>query len=161
MIAVRLARRNGGILEAEYRLWLYVYPTIVFPAALILWGVGAAHAIHWFGLAVAVFFLATGQAITIFTMINYCIEPYSELSSEAMVTIIVIRNSMAFSIGYIITPWVKLGYSNAFIIAGFVSLAASLVFLVMIVWGKRMRIMTSHLYQRFLAERQALGLSHS
>ncbi|EXJ88082.1 hypothetical protein A1O1_05010 [Capronia coronata CBS 617.96] len=160
-IALRLARRNGGILEAEHRLWIYVYPTVIFPAALILWGVGAAHHVHWFGLAVGSFLFSTGVAVTVITMVSYCIDTYKDLSSEAMVTIIVIRNSMAFGIGYAITPWVKLGYQDAFIIAAFMSMAACLVFLVMVVWGKQMRVKTAHLYRKFVKDGETLGLSHS
>ena len=47
---IKLARRNGGIMEPEQRLWLFAASCILVPFALILWGVGAAHDIHWSGL---------------------------------------------------------------------------------------------------------------
>jgi len=47
---VKLARRRNGIMESEYRLWLFCASLVLIPFGLILWGVGAAHHIHWFGL---------------------------------------------------------------------------------------------------------------
>lgn len=52
-IALRLARANNGIREPEQRLWPLALTGIFFGAGIILWGVGAAHGIHWFGLVVA------------------------------------------------------------------------------------------------------------
>ena len=57
-LALKLARRNKGIMEPEHRLWLFAASSVTIPFALILWGVGAAHEIHWFGLTVAMCVLA-------------------------------------------------------------------------------------------------------
>jgi MFS family permease len=57
-LAIKLARRNNGIMEPEHRLWLFAASSIIIPFALILWGVGAAHNIHWFGLTFAMCVLA-------------------------------------------------------------------------------------------------------
>lgn len=40
--------------------------------------------------------LAMGATLTI----SYCIDSYEEISGEAMVTIMLIRNTMSFAIGY-------------------------------------------------------------
>lgn len=46
-----------------------------------------------------------------------------------------------------ITPWLRnLGYQNCFISAAFVGMAASAVFLVMMKYGKAMRIRSSDKY---------------
>lgn len=45
-ITLKFARRNNGISETENRLWIYMFPVIAYPFGFILWGVGAAHAIH-------------------------------------------------------------------------------------------------------------------
>lgn len=87
-------------MEAESRLWLYVIPVIGVPAAMILWGVGAAHYVHWFGLAFAAFLLSASLSVTITLCVNYCIDTYKDLGGEAMITVIVIRNSMSFGVGY-------------------------------------------------------------
>lgn len=49
-VALRLARANNGIREPQQRLWPLILTGIFFGAGIILWGVGAAEGIHWFGL---------------------------------------------------------------------------------------------------------------
>lgn len=99
-LVLKLARRNKGVMESEQRLWLFSLSALLVPVGLILWGVGAAHGIHWFGVVFAMgligFTTTTGAVISI----NYCIDSYRELSGEAIVTVILIRNTMSFAIGY-------------------------------------------------------------
>lgn len=94
------ARRNGGIREPEHRLWLYVVPLLVVPSGLILWGVGAAYHVHWFGLVFAMYMLATCIAVGCQLPVSYCIDSYKDLGADAIVTVIIVRNTMSFAIGY-------------------------------------------------------------
>ena len=87
-------------MEPESRLWLFGLSMILMPTGLILWGVGAAHSIHWFGLIVAMGLIAITNALGCQTTLTYCIDCYRELSGEAVVTIILIRSTMSFGIGY-------------------------------------------------------------
>ena len=91
--AVWVARKHGGIFEPEYRLWMALLPLILHPVGCILFGVGAHHGIHWMGIAV-------GLACTVGTFpigsalaINYIVDSYREIAGDAMVTMILIRNS--------------------------------------------------------------------
>lgn len=97
---LRMARRNSGIMESEYRLWLFGPSLLLLPGGLILWGVGAAHQVHWFGLVVAMGTLGFTSGLGLQLSISYCIDSYRELSGEAVVTVILIRNTMSFAIGY-------------------------------------------------------------
>ncbi|BCS21314.1 putative MFS transporter [Aspergillus puulaauensis] len=99
-LTVKLARRNGGIMEAEQRLWPFGLCLILVPGSLILWGVGAAHGIHWFGLLVAMCLLAMANTCGVTLSVNYLVDSYRELSGDAMATVILVRNTMSFAIGY-------------------------------------------------------------
>jgi len=96
-----------------------------------------------------------------------------------MITVIVIRNTMGWAITgyayvgfrsllsaytywiYRVTPWItNLGVQNTFISAGFISMATSLVFLVMIKWGKHFREMSRLRYWQYVERGKALGMSH-
>ncbi|KAF5983216.1 transporter HOL1 [Fusarium coicis] len=112
-----MTRRNNGIREPEYRLWLYAVLSLLVPGGLLLWGLGAAHKVHC-----------------------YCIDCYTELGSDAIVTIILIRNTMSFAIGYGVTPWVTgMGYQNAFLVTAFVAMAQFSLAFVFIKYGKQLR----------------------
>jgi prolipoprotein diacylglyceryltransferase len=87
-------------MEPEHRLWLYSVLLVLTPAGLILWGVGAAHEIHWFGLVFAMGIMAATITIGCQLPVSYCIDSYKDLSGDAMVTVILIRNTMSFAVSY-------------------------------------------------------------
>jgi hypothetical protein len=137
---IRVARNNNGVLEPEHRLWLFTVSTVVLPASLILWGVGAAHDVHWFGLVCAMGATAFSNTVGVTLSVSYLIDSYREITSDALTTCIIIRNTMSFAIGYGITPWLdNLGTQDCFISAAFVGLAICSVFLLVIKWGKGWR----------------------
>jgi hypothetical protein len=139
-LTLKLARRNGGIMEPEQRLWPFALCVVLVPATLLLWGVGAAHHVHWSGLVIAMGALAACNVFGITLSVNYLIDTYHEISGDAMTTVIIVRNTMSFAIGYGITPWVEnLGLQNCFVSAAFIGMVASSAFLIMIVWGKKFR----------------------
>ncbi|KAI6886451.1 hypothetical protein KC334_g15650 [Hortaea werneckii] len=160
-MALKLARRNNGIFEPEHRLWGFALPTLVLPASLILWGVGAAHGVHWFGLIVAIFGTAFCNTAGITLSVNYLVDSYHEISGDGMTTVMLIRNTMSFAIGYGITPWVEnLGYEDCFISAAFVGLAIGAVFLLMTWKGKRLRQMHRTRYWSLVQKHIDMGMMH-
>ena len=160
-LALKLARRNHGIFEPEYRLWLFAASSILIPFALILWGVGASHGIHWFGLTVAMCVLAFVNTCGCTLAVNYLVDCFKEISGDALTSLILVRNTMSFAIGYGITPWLEnMGTQNCFISAAFVGLAASLSFLLMIKWGKTLRAAKREKYWQIVETNRKLGGLH-
>ena len=160
-LAVKFARRNNGIYEPEFRLWLFTASSVLIPFGLILWGVGAAHGIHWFGLTVAMAILAFVNTCGCTLAVNYLVDCFKEMSGDALTAVILVRNTMSFAIGYGITPWLEnLGLQNCFISAAFVGMAASLSFLIMIKWGKKFREAKRTKYWSLVRENIRLGALH-
>ncbi|RMZ88366.1 hypothetical protein DV736_g4411, partial [Chaetothyriales sp. CBS 134916] len=158
---VRMARWNKGIMEPEHRLWLFCASLVLIPLGLLLWGVGAQHHVHWFGLVFAMGVIAASNTIGLQISISYCIDSYRDLSGEAVVTVILIRNTMSFAIGYGITPWVtNMGLQNAFITAAFAGLAQVLTFLIFVKWGKGLRERSTKRYLKYVKELANTGLLH-
>ncbi|KIV83248.1 hypothetical protein PV11_05293 [Exophiala sideris] len=157
-LTLKLARRNNGIMEPEQRLWPFALCVILVPATLILWGVGAANHVHWSGLVIAMGALACCNVFGITLSVNYLIDTYHEISGDAMTTVIIVRNTMSFAIGYGITPWItNMGVQNCFISAAFVGMAASSVFFIMIIWGKKFRENSRVKYWNLVAELMSKG----
>ncbi|KAF7901193.1 hypothetical protein EAF00_003414 [Botryotinia globosa] len=160
-LLIRLARRNQRYSEPEHRLLLFVLTAIFCPVGLILWGVGAAHSVHWYGLIFAMFILSASITIAISVSCNYAIDTYQQLGGQAMVTVIIIRNTMSFAINYGITPWIlNTGYQNTFVAAASISLAQVLVFLAFVKWGKGWRSGSRELYWTMVEESAKRGLAH-
>jgi MFS family permease len=158
---IRKARKNNGIMESEHRLWLFVPSLILIPFGLILWGVGAARHVHWFGPVFAMGVIGMTNTIGLQLSIAYCIDSYRALSGEAIITVILIRNTMSFAIGYGITPWVTdMGLQNCFLTAAFVGLAQVFSIFLMIKYGKGLRERSVGRYGKFVGAMAESGMVH-
>ncbi|GME65102.1 mfs general substrate transporter [Neofusicoccum parvum] len=158
---LRRARRNGGVLEAEHRLWLFAPSLLLIPGGLVLWGVGASSGVHWFGCVFAAGVIALTNTVGLQLSVAYCIDSYRALSGEAIITVILVRNTMSFAIGYGITPWVDgMGLRDCFITAGFVGLAQCLTFLLMVRYGKGLRERSVGRYAKYVEQMARSGMIH-
>lgn len=109
----------------------------------------AAHQVHWFGLLFAMVVLSATSAAGVALSVAYLVDSFPEISGDGLTTIIIIRNTMSFAIGYGITPWLDgLGLQNCFISVAFVALAICSVFLPMMWFGKKFRAMKKESYWR-------------
>lgn len=100
MLTIRLVRRNNGVFEPEMRLWLLAGAMILLPCSLILWGVGAANGIHWFGILFGWGMMQFANTATIPITVNYMVDSYKDQSGDALVSMMLIRNSMGFAFTY-------------------------------------------------------------
>jgi hypothetical protein len=90
--------------------------------------------------------------------VSYLVDSFREISGDGLATIIFVRNTMSFAIGYGITPWVDgLGLQNCFISVAFVGLAICAVFLPVIIFGKKLRESKREQYWNEVKLRLALG----
>ena len=123
--------------------------------------VGAANHIHWFGCVFAMGVIALCNAIGLSLSVSYAVDSYRDLAGEVIMTVILVRNTMSFAIGYAITPWLRhLGYQDCFISVGLVGLAICSVFLIMIRWGKAFREAKRTQYWDQVREQIEKGLVH-
>jgi MFS family permease len=160
-LVIRLARRNKGIAEPEHILWLFLASLICVPFAMLLWGLGAAYKIHWFGLVFAQAILAISSTLCLSTAVQYATSSYRDLSGEFITTIILIRNTLSFAINYGITPWIEAeGQRNTFITVAAIALVCNGTMFIMIRFGKRLRESSAEVYWRYVDQARAKGLSH-
>ncbi|AOW00533.1 major facilitator superfamily domain-containing protein [Yarrowia lipolytica] len=161
ILKMYLARRNNGVSEPEHRLWILVVYLALVPGALVLWGVGAATHVHWFGLIMAMGLIGGCGTLAATASVSYAIDSYREVASDSMATVIVIRNLMSFGIGYGITPWLaNQGYGKTFGEGAGVCAGCGLVFLVFVVYGKKLRDLTKERYWKLVQESIDNGIAH-
>ena len=105
--------------------------------------------------------IALTNTIGLQLSVSYCIDSYKDLSGEAMVTVILVRNTMSFAIGYGITPWVtNMGLQNAFIVAAFAGMAQCATFLIFVRYGKGLRRNSEARYRKYVDKMAYHGVIH-
>ncbi|GAB7352690.1 hypothetical protein MBLNU459_g3051t1 [Dothideomycetes sp. NU459] len=160
-LVMRLARRNGGVAEPEHILWLFSASLVCVPFAMLLWGLGAAYKVHWFGLVFAQCILAISSTLCLSTAIQYATSSYRDLSGELITTIILIRNTLSFAINYGITPWIKAeGQRNTFITVAAIALVCNGTMFGMIKYGRRLRENSAARYWSYVKTARAKGMGH-
>ncbi|CZR64625.1 related to transporter protein HOL1 [Phialocephala subalpina] len=160
-LVMRLARRNHGVAEPEHILWLFLASLVCVPFAMLLWGLGAADHIHWFGMVFAQCILAISSTLCLSTSIQYATSAYRDMGGELITTIILIRNTLSFAINYGITPWINAeGQRNTFITVAVIALVCNATMFPAIIWGKKLRMKSADRYWKWVASARAKGLSH-
>ncbi|KAL4782351.1 major facilitator superfamily domain-containing protein [Aspergillus varians] len=140
ILAERLARRNGGVKEPEARLWMALIPMILHPAGSILYGVGAAHHIHWVGIAFGLGFACVGVVMGSTIALTYVVDCYKEVAGETLISVILFRNTIGFAFIYAILPMVdSMGLQGAFILIAFLGVGFWATCFLFIWKGKQMR----------------------
>ena len=100
-IAVRSARRNGGVREAEMRLSALVPYMVITMLSAILGGLAYQRQWAWGHIVVWGYGFAGLSVTTVPTIaISYAIECYKPISGEIMVVATVCKNFIGFSYSY-------------------------------------------------------------
>lgn len=149
-LSVKLAKRNNGILEPEFRLWAMVVPTIFNAGGLLAYGLPANAKAPW-PLSVVL-----GQGVLGFAMsstgpisLTYAIDSYPKLASEGLVVMMFIRNMIGCGFTFAIEPWLdRNGLFTTTWLMFMISVVVNGSFLIMIIWGRRLRIWTAKYYHK-------------
>ncbi|KAL7917009.1 major facilitator superfamily domain-containing protein [Trichoderma austrokoningii] len=147
ILTLRLARRNGGVMEPEQRLWTSVIALVMHPAGCLLYGVGASYHIHWFGVVFELCLISITLPMGANLAFIYILDTYKEVAGEGLVSAILIRNMMGFAFGYAVVPMItNLSLRYAFVLIAILGLAVWCTAIVMIFVGKSLRRRTARSY---------------
>ncbi|KAG4441700.1 hypothetical protein IFR05_002834 [Cadophora sp. M221] len=148
-----MSKRNNGIYEPEFRLYLCLPPALLGPAGLLLYGIGATAGLPWIapfcGIGLFGFALASISNLSLV----YLYDSYLDILGGALVAVTVVRNGLATVIVFAFNPWVTaMGYRNTFILCAMLALVSMLTAIPMIIWGKRFRIKFADKYRHYATE---------
>ncbi|KAJ0330995.1 hypothetical protein COL922a_012112 [Colletotrichum nupharicola] len=139
-LSVIMARRHGGVMEPEHRLWLGIVALIAHPIGCILYGVGASLGIHWVGIALGLGIISVTLPLGTSLAFIYVLDSFEEVAGEGFVSVIMIRNTMGFAFSYAVVPMIEnIGLRNAFILTAALGVALWALCVVMIFIGKPLR----------------------
>lgn len=149
-----LARRNGGILEPEQRLWVYLPVSLASAAGVLLYGVGASYGLHWIVSCIGLALMGFAIDAALPVAMGYALDCYDDLSGEIVQLTSFIRNAVAGALTFIIQPWVNYnGPRNTSIIIAMLLLVLNLSSIVFQIWGKRIRVKTKPVYRKLVEQK--------
>ncbi|KIW16556.1 hypothetical protein PV08_03744 [Exophiala spinifera] len=150
---VYLAKRNGGIYEPEMRLYMSLFPMILGPGGIFLYGYTATNGMHWIIPNIGVAIFAFSLVAISDNVLTYLLDSYSEILGDILTSLAFVRNGMSTLITFTCAFWIdSLGYQKTILSFGFLALATNLLLLPMIFWGKKLRIMSAPRYARMAAQ---------
>ncbi|KAL6454754.1 hypothetical protein SBY92_004224 [Candida maltosa Xu316] len=149
-LAIKMAKRNNGILEPEFRLWAMILPTILNAGGLLAYYLPMASGKSW------AYSVVIGQGAMGFAMsssgsicITYAVDSYPKLASEGIVLMLFIRNMIGMGFSYAISPWIA---RNGLVVTSWLMFMLSIIingsFIILIIYGKRLRRWTANAYEK-------------
>jgi MFS family permease len=151
------AKRNGGIREAEHRLW-FLYPlAVISPLGMLLFGIGTGRGWSWPGPYVGLGLIGFGWGCTGDLSMAYLMDAYPEMVLEGMVGVSVINNSIACILTFTAGLWLdSQGVQDTFIVIAALDFIFVMTTVPMMIWGKRCRCWTKERYLEFVRIRDSL-----
>lgn len=143
MTADYFTKRNGGIRDPEMRLPAMIPCLISTPLALVLYGVGIEHKLHWIcptiGLGLLNFSIVQGTNVCLV----YVIDAYRPVAGEITLAVMGFKSMFGFLLSFYTNQWVaQSGYQDAYGVMAAIAAAVILMFLPLYWWGKKIRHVT-------------------
>ncbi|GLI79756.1 hypothetical protein PoHVEF18_008097 [Penicillium ochrochloron] len=153
-IALRLAKRNGGVFEPEMRLWLCLIFLPLVPAGLFMFGIGLNNGSHWllpaFGLGINAFGVVPASSAAL----TYLTDAYTDIIADSVVGVTFIRNLISTIFVFALAPWVdRVGLTWFYVTFGLITTVIMLGNVIFIYFGKSFRVRAAGKYRYFSAQR--------
>ncbi|KOS20125.1 putative MFS-type transporter [Escovopsis weberi] len=156
LLVLWAARRNKGIMEAEFRLYLMFLCIVIFPVGMWLFGIGSAKGWSWPVPYVGLGLIGFGYGCAGDLSLTYLADCYPGMVLEGMVGVAVINNTLAMVFTFVASFWLDTGVQNTFIELGVLSFVILMLSLPMYVWGKGARRWTKDRYLNFVRIRDGM-----
>ncbi|GMK53551.1 hypothetical protein CspeluHIS016_0101370 [Cutaneotrichosporon spelunceum] len=164
---IRQARRNHGISEAEHKLKLMIFPTVLAPLGLLMIGLGPYYRAHWIVFVLGEFVLTISGPLATLLSLTYAFDSFHDLEPEEdkrngpqaetqhcgpyVQAVILIALTITFAFNYVITPW---AFGGGFLVYGTTAAAMAtvinLTYLLMLKYGKRLRQSGAPYYRKII-----------
>lgn len=141
-IALRRARANGGVLEAEMRLPALIPYLCANVAGMVVVAVGCQRSWPWEAIVVVGYTLIGLQVVGIPAIaIAYAVDSYKTLPGEIMIAATIVKNTFGFGMIFYFNDWAaQSGYIKPMLMMMALTVGSSLLGLcVFAVYGKQFR----------------------
>lgn len=153
-----LAKRNNGVFEPEYRLYLLFSTMIISPVGLIMFGVGADRS--WPGWVVygGLALIGFGWGSVGDTAMSYLMDCYPEIVIQGMVGVSIINNTLACIFTFVCSLWLdSAGTQNTYIALAVIDFVSIAFIIPTFYYGKKWRKWSKGLYVQLVELTQGMG----
>ncbi|KAF2025016.1 MFS general substrate transporter [Setomelanomma holmii] len=139
-----LARKNDGVYEPEFRLFMALPITLATVIGLMGFGWSAEERDNWIVPTVFFGIISFGCSLASTTAVTFVVDSYRMYAGEALVTLNVSKNILhGFIFSLFFPHWLESsGSKNTFLAVGGIQLACMLFSIPMYIYGKRARMWT-------------------
>ncbi|KAK6459446.1 histidinol and sodium permease [Scheffersomyces xylosifermentans] len=153
-----IAKKNGGLFEPEYRLWLLFVTLIISPAGLIMFGVGAARDWPWQVIYIGLGFIGFGWGSIGDTAMSYLMDAYPAIVIQGMVGVSIINNTLACIFTFVCSYWLDgAGTANTYIALAVIDFVSIAFIVPTLYFGKTWRKATKKTYLEMVELTQGMG----
>lgn len=153
-----MAKRNNGVLEPEFRLWLLFITLLISPAGLIMFGVGADKVWPREAIYVGLGFIGFGWGSIGDTAMSYLMDAYPEIVIQGMVGVSIINNTLACIFTFVCSYWLDgAGTANTYIVLAVIDFVSIACIIPTLYWGKSWRKKTRKIYISLVELTQGMG----
>jgi MFS family permease len=143
MVSKRRTLFHNGRREPEYRLYAIVFPAIIGPIGMLLFGFMIADRKFWLVPAVGNAMQGFGVTAISNIVVTYVVDSYLPLAAEAMILIFLIKGIIGAVLVLYTIDWVEAaGVKQSFGQMVGVQYFICLFVIVFLVFGKRIRVLT-------------------
>ncbi|PVH77484.1 MFS general substrate transporter [Cadophora sp. DSE1049] len=139
-LAKKLSRKNNGIYEPEFRLWVVILYLFFGTMGFVGFGLSVAAGDHWFGFTM---FMGMINGASIFgnvTFIAYVVDSHPFVASESLITLNIVKSVIVYAFTWFINDWIAArGVKETFSILGGLNTVIALLAIPMYIFGKRGR----------------------
>lgn len=107
VLSRRSARRNDGFHVRESRLPAVIPGAVLGPVGVLVIGICLQRSLSWVGLAAGWAMLNIALTASANVMLTYAVDCYPWRAAHIGVVVNVIKNVVAFGVGYGVTPWLE------------------------------------------------------
>ncbi|KAF4625944.1 hypothetical protein G7Y89_g12217 [Cudoniella acicularis] len=134
-------KRNNGIYEPEMRLYLAIFPALIGPVGLFLYGYGTAAGMPWIVPCIGIGIFGFDVTALGDISLTYLSDSYREILGDALVGIAFVRNLLAAGVIFAQDPWTDaVGLHGLFTCVGCISIGLNILIIPLTFWGKKFRI---------------------
>ncbi|OAL45661.1 MFS general substrate transporter [Pyrenochaeta sp. DS3sAY3a] len=134
------SRRNGGVFEPEMRLPVVLFPALLVPTGLLMFGLGVHNGVHWIVPTIGAGL--NGVALTGIGSVAqpYMMDAYAPVIYDCLVNFNGFKNVVSFAMGFGVIPWLEQnGIVTVFCIVAALVFVIDAAVIFIYIYGKQLR----------------------